>query len=138
MVPGEDSWFSLPDINCASILVSMTFDQSDGDRGYAGARNGEGFSSSSLALTTLDSFEGRRDNSLFSSPVIWFRRKKGRQFRGGRILRQKLQDSTEEIQKDLTFIATVQAFLSLGPIRPPSIETGSNTSSRVHPDINDA
>ena len=83
MVPGEDSWFSLPDINCASILVSITFDQSDGDRGYDGARNGDGFSSSSLALTTLDSFEGRRDNSLFSSPVIWFIRKKGRHFRRG-------------------------------------------------------
>lgn len=70
-VSGDESWFSLPDINCARVLVSKTLVQSDGDRGYDGGRNDDGFNSSSLALTTVESFEGNRLTSLLSSPVIY-------------------------------------------------------------------
>lgn len=119
MVPGEDSWFSLPDINCASILVSITFDQSDGDRGYAGARNGEGFSSSSLALTTLDSFEGRRDNSLFSSPVIWFRRKKRKTFQR----RQNIEAETSRQHRRNTERSYLHSYCTGIPL------LGTNTTS---------
>jgi hypothetical protein len=69
-VVGDDSWFSLPDITCARILVSKTLDQSDGDKGYAGGRIDEGLRSSSFGLTTVESFEGRWTSILLPSPVI--------------------------------------------------------------------
>ena len=67
----DDCWFSLPDISCARTFVNITLDHSDGDKGYAGGRVGEGFSLSSLALTTVESFDGKRDTTLFPSPVIF-------------------------------------------------------------------
>lgn len=69
-VSGEESWFSFPDISCASVLVRITLVQSDGDRGCDGGRKEDGFSSSSFALTTVESLEGSRDTSFFWSPVI--------------------------------------------------------------------
>jgi hypothetical protein len=52
-------------------LVSITLDHSDGERGYAGGRVGKGFSLSSLALTTVESFDGKRDVTLLPRPVIF-------------------------------------------------------------------
>mmetsp|Transcript_15727 Transcript_15727/g.32799 ORF Transcript_15727/g.32799 Transcript_15727/m.32799 type:complete len:241 (-) Transcript_15727:1229-1951(-) len=103
----EDDWLSFPDINCARTFVSITLDHSDGESGKAGGRRGEGFKSSSFALTTVDSFEGSRGRTLLPSPVI--------------------------------FMATPIAFLSLVPIRAPTvIGSGSKISSNEHPLINDA
>ena len=68
-VPGG-SWFSFPESNCDNVLVNRIRDQSDGDKGYAGGRMDDGFSSSSLATTTVDSFDGSRERTLLPSPVI--------------------------------------------------------------------
>lgn len=59
------------DINCASDFVSRTLDHSEGVRGKVGGRRGEGVSSSSLALTTVDSLDGRWERILLESPVIF-------------------------------------------------------------------
>lgn len=66
----EDDWLPFPDINCARTFVSITLDHSDGESGKAGGRRGEGFKSSSSALTTVDNFEGSRGRMLLPSPVI--------------------------------------------------------------------
>ncbi len=63
-------WLSFPEISCANILVNRTRDQSDGDKGYADGSVDDGFSSSSFATTTVDSFDGRRVRTFAPSPVI--------------------------------------------------------------------
>jgi hypothetical protein len=70
MLPEDESCWSFPAINCASVFVNKTLDQSDGDKGYDDGRNEEGLRSSSLALTTVDSFEGKRERRLLSNLVI--------------------------------------------------------------------
>ena len=70
MLSGDASCCSLPAMSCASVFVSNTLDQSDGDNGYDGGRVADGLSSSSLALTTVDNFEGNRERRLLLSPVI--------------------------------------------------------------------
>mmetsp|Transcript_27983 Transcript_27983/g.66682 ORF Transcript_27983/g.66682 Transcript_27983/m.66682 type:complete len:120 (-) Transcript_27983:229-588(-) len=67
---GEESC-SFPEINWARVFVSITLDQSDGLKGWDAGRVPEGLSSSSLDVTQVDNFEGKREMTEEDSPVIF-------------------------------------------------------------------
>lgn len=62
---------SLSRIACVKTRASRTFDHSAGERALHLGRSGEGLNSSSLAVTTVESLDGKRGNKVAESPVIY-------------------------------------------------------------------
>jgi hypothetical protein len=70
-VPICVSGVTLHIIVCASTLAKSTFDHSHVDSALDGGRTSVALNSSSFALITVDSFDGKRGSSVVESPVTY-------------------------------------------------------------------